>query len=141
MRKPSFQDLFDTSPTVRSDAPGRVNLIGDHTDYNGGWVLPAAIPQHTKVELAPGDGRRVRVWSAGFSDSVAEYSIGDEHPDRSWIDYVKGMTVVLREAGVTDGFALRIESEVPAGAGLASSAALEIAVGRALREAFALPLE
>ena len=141
MRKPSFQDLFETSPTIRSDAPGRVNLIGDHTDYNGGWVLPAAIPQHTKVELAPGGGRRVRVWSAGFSDSVAEYSIGDEHPDRSWIDYVKGMTVVLREAGVTDGFALRIESEVPAGAGLASSAALEIAVGRALREAFALPLD
>jgi galactokinase len=140
MTQPSFQDLFDTSPTVRAAAPGRVNLIGDHTDYNGGWVLPAAIPQQTKVELARASGTRVRVWTSSFTDSVAEYSLSHEHPDGSWVDYVKGMTVVLRDAGVTGGFALRIESDVPPGGGLASSAALEIAVGRALRDAFTLPL-
>lgn len=140
MTQPSFQDLFDTSPTVRSAAPGRVNLIGDHTDYNGGLVLPAAIPQRTKVELARTNGPRVRVWSSSFPDSVAEYTIGQERPDRSWADFVKGMTVVLRDAGIAEGFVLRVESDVPLGAGLASSAALEIAVGRALREAFGLPL-
>ena len=117
-----------------------MNLIGDHTDYNGGLVLPAAIPQRTKVELARTNGPRVRVWSSSFPDSAAEYTIGEERPDRSWADFVKGMTVVLRDAGITEGFVLRIESDVPVGAGLASSAALEIAVGRALREAFGLPL-
>ena len=140
MKRPSFEDLFDISPTVRAVAPGRVNLIGDHTDYNGGLVLPAAIPQHTKVELARMNGRTVSVWSSSFPESVVDYPIGQERADRSWTDYVKGMTVVLRDAGIHDGFALRIESDVPVGAGLASSAALEIAVGRALREAFALPL-
>ena len=140
MTQPSFRDLFDASPTVRAAAPGRVNLIGDHTDYNGGWVLPAAIPQQTRVELALVSGARVRVWSSNFTASIAEYSIGGEHPDRSWVDYVKGMTIVLRDAGVTGGFSLLIESDVPLGAGLASSAALEIAVGRALRDAFELPL-
>ena len=140
MTQPSFQDLFDASPTVRAVAPGRVNLIGDHTDYNGGWVLPAAIPQQTKVELARASDIRVRVWSSSFTHSVVEYSLGHEHPDGSWVDYVKGMTVVLRDAGVTGGFALRIESDVPVGGGLSSSAALEIAVGRALRDAFALRL-
>jgi galactokinase len=142
MSEPAFRDLFDSEPTVRAEAPGRVNLIGDHTDYNGGFVLPAAIPQRTRVELTPGSTPTVRVWSRSFPhERPLEYRIGDERPDGSWVDYVKGMTVALREAGALRGFSLRIESDVPVGGGLASSAALEIAVGRALRDAFDLAID
>jgi galactokinase len=142
MAHPTFRELFDADPDVRAAAPGRVNLIGDHTDYNGGFVLPAAIPQETRIELARHRSREVRVWSSSFAESAAmNYRIGDEVPDRSWVDYVKGMTWVLRDAGVTGGFLLRIESDVPVGGGLASSAALEISVGRALRQAFNLAVD
>jgi galactokinase len=142
MKQLTFDELFGTSSTVRSAAPGRVNLIGDHTDYNGGFVLPASIPRQTRVELARQYGRRVKVWSSSFASSgVLEYELGDETPDSSWVDYIKGMTSVLRAVGIDEGFALRIDSDVPVGAGLSSSAALEIAVGRALRQAFSLPLD
>ena len=92
----SFESLFGTAPIVRSSASGRVNLMGDHTDYNGGFVLPAAIPQTTRVELAARADRTVRVWSAVYpDDSPVEYELGAEAHDGSWADYVKGMTVVL----------------------------------------------
>jgi len=60
---PGFSDLFGRAPRFRAESPGRVNLMGDHTDYNGGFVFPAAIPQRTTVELAPSSGKRVRAWS------------------------------------------------------------------------------
>ena len=138
---PTFEQLFATLPAVRSHAPGRVNLMGDHTDYNGGFVLPAAIPQTTKVELVPSTGRTVRVWSSACADSrPAEYDLGKEVRDGEWTDYVKGMTVVLSDHGLRSGFRARIVSDVPFGSGLSSSAALEIALGRALRQAFGLRL-
>ena len=116
--------------------------MGDHTDYNGGFVLPAAIPQTTRVELAGRDDRTVRVWSGAYPDDRAiEYELGSETRVGSWADYVKGMTVVLTPFGLQRGFDARIESDVPVGSGLSSSAALEIAVGRAIREAFLLPIE
>ena len=116
--------------------------MGDHTDYNGGFVLPAAIPQTTRVELAARDDRTVRVWSAAYPDDRAiEFELGSERGDGSWADYVKGMTVVLEPFGLHQGFDARIESDVPVGSGLSSSAALEIAIGRAIREAFVLPIE
>ena len=61
---PGFAELFGREPEVKADAPGRVNLIGEHTDYSGGFVLPLAIPQRTRVELARGAGQEVRAWSA-----------------------------------------------------------------------------
>src|SRR5258708_32061675 len=124
---------------VRADAPGRVNLIGEHTDYNGGFVLPAAIPQRTRVELRRTGGRRAEVSSAAL-DECRAYTIGEERREHAWIDYVQGITAALATAGhQLDGFEARIESDVPLGSGLSSSAALEIARLRALREAFALP--
>jgi galactokinase len=142
MTAPDFADLFGRDPTARASAPGRVNLMGDHTDYNAGLVLPLAIPQRTDVEIAAGEGQRVRVWSDQFAgDGRVEYRLGGETSDRRWADYVRGMTQMLASAGLDRGFDARIASTVPLGSGLSSSASLEIALGRALRELYALSID
>jgi galactokinase len=136
-----FDALFGHPWTIRSAAPGRVNLIGEHTDYNGGFVLPAAIPQRTSIELCPRADASVDAWSANFNERRG-YRLGQEARCGAWIDYVQGVTSVLGSAGYrVGGFDVRIESTVPVGSGLSSSAALEIALLRAVREAFQLPLE
>jgi galactokinase len=138
----TFSELYGRPPAAHGEAPGRVNLMGEHTDYNGGFVLPAAIPRRTIVDLAPREDRIVRVWSAQFPDlDPIEYRLGEERRRGDWIDYVQGLTWVLASDGVGTGFDARIESTVPLGSGLSSSAALEIALGRALREAFQLQLD
>jgi galactokinase len=139
----TFDQLFGRQPAVTSSAHGRVNLIGEHTDYNGGYVLPTVIPQRTVVELAPRDDRTVRVWSANVPDPPqATYVIGAETRTGAWSDYVQGITWVLGAAGYNlGGFDARVISDVPLGSGLSSSAALEISLMRALRTAFDLALE
>jgi galactokinase len=139
----SFEELFERPANVRADAPGRVNLIGEHTDYSGGYVLPLAIPQRTRVELATRIGTLVRAWSDDVPRrEVESYRLGEETPGRGWLDYIQGITQVLSQAGHRlRGFDLRIESDVPAGSGLSSSAALEVSLLRALREAFDLELD
>jgi galactokinase len=139
----TFQDLFGREPDVRADAPGRVNLIGEHTDYNGGYVLPVAIPQRTRVELNPRVGTLVRAWSANLpAESPDEYRLGEETRGRGWLDYVQGITQVLQEAGHRlRGFDLRIESDIPVGGGVSSSAALEVSLLRGLREMFDLEID
>jgi galactokinase len=136
-----FAALAGRPPAVLADAPGRVNLIGEHTDYNGGLVLPLATPQRTRVALAArGDGR-VRLTSAEMGDGVVEYALGAETRRGDWPDYVQGVTQVLAAAGhALGGFDLAVASEVPVGSGLSSSAALEIAVMRGLQQLFALDL-
>jgi galactokinase len=141
---PSFEALFGRPPRVRVQAPGRVNLIGEHTDYNGGFVLPMAIPQQTQVVLAPREDSTVRAFSAnlGPDKRQGEYTLGEEKVGRGWIDYIQGVTWVLRREGLElKGFDLWLRSDVPAGSGLSSSAALEVALMRGLREAFGLKLD
>jgi galactokinase len=141
---PSFQALFGHSPEVVAKAPGRVNLIGEHTDYNGGFVLPMAIPQQTHVELRRRLDQRVRVFSVNKSrqNEILEFELGHEAVSKTWLDYVQGVTAVLqREEHMLTGFELRIASEVPLGSGLSSSASLDVAILRALREAFSLPID
>ena len=124
---------------VRAAAPGRVNLIGEHTDYNGGFVLPTAIPQQTHVELTHRADQRVEAQSA--NDPLrGGYVLGQEHARGDWLDYVQGVTWALRQAGFgsPEGFDLSISSTVPLGAGLSSSASLEVACLRAIRQAFEL---
>ena len=138
----TFEEIFGGQPSVTSSAPGRVNLIGEHTDYNDGFVLPAALPLRTQVELSTRDGRDVRAWTASFPNrpplifpldvSVAE---GD------WADYVRGMVWALNGRRFDRGLDIRIESSVPLGSGLSSSAALLISVARAVREALDLGLD
>lgn len=138
--RPSFDELFGTPPDVRTTAPGRVNLIGEHTDYNDGFVLPSAIPQRTVVEAARAPGRQVDVWTANIADGErAVFTLGYESPGGTWLDYVQGVTSVLEAAGhALGGVRLRIESAVPLGSGLASSAALLICLLRAMRALFGL---
>jgi galactokinase len=141
---PRFDELFGRAPAVRSRAPGRVNLIGEHTDYNRGYVLPIATPQETIVELATRDDQCVRVWSADVPDAERhlDYTIGTEARRGLWVDYIAGVTASLREHGIAiRGFDARIESSLPLGGGLSSSASLEIALLRALDAAFALRLD
>jgi galactokinase len=126
---------------IRTSAPGRVNLIGEHTDYNEGFVLPTPIPQRTRVELEQFGGDRVVVSSRELG-AAAAYQLGEEQRRGTWIDYVMGCTVMLRQAGhQIGGSELRITSDVPVGSGLSSSAALEVAVLRAFREAFGLAID
>jgi galactokinase len=142
---PDFQTLFGSLPQAAGSAPGRVNLIGEHTDYNGGYVLPVAIPQCTLVELTPrADSATVRVWSSARSKGgdIRVFQMGRESPARDWMDYVQGATQILaREGHRLGGFDARIESHVPLGSGLSSSASLTVALMRALREGFSLNLD
>jgi galactokinase len=124
---------------IHADAPGRVNLIGEHTDYQDGFVLPCAVPQRTYAALEVRSDRRVRVWSTQMGSDPSEYSLGEETQGRGWVDYVQGVTWALaRRRFALDGFDLRLRSDVPMGSGLSSSAALEVATLRALRIAFDL---
>ena len=115
-------------------APGRVNLIGEHTDYNGGFVLPMAIERETVVAAAPRADRTVRTYSVGLDEELS-FDLDHPNPPRRgvWLDYVEGVARALESRGIKlSGADLLIDSDVPAGAGLSSSAALEISVGLAL---------
>jgi galactokinase len=160
----TFEELFGRPSAITARAPGRVNLIGEHTDYNSGFVLPTTIPQLTIVQLAPSEGDVVRAWSLnahgdaehaqgnkatgaigsnsdGNNSGGLSYRLGEERRRHDWLDFIQGITQALRsEDHHIKGFDVRIESTVPMGSGLSSSAALEIALLRALREAFRLPL-
>jgi len=117
-------------------APGRVNLIGEHTDYNEGFVLPFAIDSGTTVAAATRTDRRVHVHSVNQSES-AEFNLDDAWTASRhvWVDYVEGMARSLENVGLRlAGADLLVQSDVPMGAGLSSSAALEISVGIAMCE-------
>jgi len=128
-----FEDLFGSVPRIFR-APGRVNLLGEHTDYNEGFVMPCAIGLSTHVAISPRQDRKLVVRSQDFSEQF-EFNV-DELPTRGtrvWCDYVVGTAVMLREIGhPIPGATLLIKGEVPIGAGLSSSAAIEVASALAL---------
>ncbi len=109
-------------------APGRVNLIGEHTDYNDGFVMPAALQLYTYVAISPRDDRRIRIYSLDFQQG-REFDLDAMAPGplRDWSDYVRGVAAALDAAGhPVSGANLVIKGEVPMGAGLGSSAAIEV---------------
>jgi galactokinase len=128
-----FQARFGTSAVVYR-APGRVNLIGEHTDYNDGFVLPAAIGLSCWVAIAPRKDRKLVLFSENFAELI-EADL-DKLPLRGcdrWADYPLGVAMTLEQAGnCLRGANLYISGEIPLGAGLSSSAALEVSVGYAL---------
>jgi galactokinase len=125
---PNFSDYFGTEATLHASACGRVNLIGEHTDYNGGFVLPTAIPQKTTIQFKARTDKKIRIASPSISPKIEEYEIGNESKTNSWIDYLQGCTQALNKSGTNlqNGFDALISSDVPVGSGLSSSAALEI---------------
>jgi galactokinase len=139
----AFRARFGRPPVGHAEAPGRVNLIGEHTDYNEGFVLPVAIDRTVAVAFAPREDGRVRVHSLDF-DQEDEFALADIHrlESDSWANYLRGVALVLQDAGHRlTGLDLVVQGEVPIGAGLSSSAALEVATLGAFAAAAGLALD
>ena len=130
-----FRERFGGTPRVFR-APGRVNLIGEHTDYNDGFAMPAAIEFYCWVASEPRSDRKLCLYSDEFSAGAeVDFASVAPSPTKSWSDYPIGVAVQLQGAGfLRKGANLLIESDVPIGAGLSSSAAIEVATALALTE-------
>jgi galactokinase len=132
-----FQTIFGGTPTLLVAAPGRVNLIGEHTDYNGGFVLPLAIDRHLVAAAAPAPGRRWRVFSAQLQ---AQADLELDAPLRRgappWADYLRGVLAGFQERGLAlPALDVVLQSNLPLGGGLSSSAALEVAAATLIEAA------
>lgn len=129
-----FQAAFGAAPSIQVQAPGRVNLIGEHTDYNDGLVLPCAIDYRTVIVARPRDDRLVRVAAADYDGAVDEYSLDAPIARLAapmWANYVRGVVdEMVRQGLPLRGMDLAIAGDVPQGAGLSSSASLSVAVCR-----------
>jgi galactokinase len=133
----SFQQLFGSKPSVHVSAPGRVNLLGEHTDYNGGFVFPAPLPYQTHIWASRSED--IEAYAERFSEQKSRPL--DALPERDWLDYVAGSVWALRKNGYNvGGLKAYIASDVPAVGGLSSSAALEVATLRAMRELYDLEI-
>ena len=134
-----FQTLFGHLPEVTSEAPGRVNLIGEHIDYSEGYVLPFAIANRTHAAISRSSDGLVRISSHQRRNSIFSISVSDVKPGSKgdWEKYVLG---VIWSLGVTEGLNILVDGNVPAGAGLSSSAALECAVAVGLNALLGLGL-
>lgn len=142
--KVSFEQILGYRPTHILQAPGRVNLIGEHTDYNDGFVLPCAIDYQTVVAAAKREDNRVRVVSVDYGNAMDQFDLSQEitfQPDKMWANYIRGVVKCLLARGYQFGGAdIAVTGNVPQGAGLSSSAALEVVVGQTFKELFQLDI-
>jgi galactokinase len=130
---PQFEKVYAARPRVFR-APGRVNLIGEHTDYNDGFVMPAAVGFSTYVGIAPRPDRKLVLQSQEFPGRF-EFDLDNlpQQRNQAWVDYVVGVAIVLRRRGIRlEGANLLVHGDIPIGAGLSSSAAMEVASTLAL---------
>lgn len=137
----AFVEHFGDEPAHIAYAPGRVNLIGEHTDYNDGFVLPCAIGFGTAVAIGPKSGGQIDVMAADIAskDSFSADSPTADCPDLEWTKHVRGIAAVLRDSGYQlSGANMAISGNVPQGAGLSSSASLGVALGMAMKAQFGL---
>ena len=132
----SFAARFGDAPDLVVRAPGRVNLIGEHTDYNDGFVLPCAIGPATMVAVSKRNDNNVEVIAADFGDAGDQFSLElplERNVEQPWADYVRGMISALQNEGCAlSGAKIAIAGSLPKGAGLSSSASLEVALGKAM---------
>lgn len=141
--KEKFNGIYDNRQPRLFRAPGRVNLIGEHTDYNDGFVLPMAIDRETAIAGIARRDRKIRVYSINLEE-FAELDLDTETARRKgfWLNYVEGVAKLLERSGARlTGADLLIWSDVPTGAGLSSSAALETAIGFALSNLSGQPVD
>jgi len=136
-----FQELFNTEGSVFA-SPGRINLIGEHTDYNGGFVFPGAIDKGMIAEIKPNGTGKVRAFSIDLND-YAEFGLNEEDaPKASWARYIFGVCrEIIKRGGQIQGFDTVFAGDVPLGAGMSSSAALESTYAFALNELFSLGID
>lgn len=139
-----FRREFNYEPLLTVQAPGRVNLIGEHTDYNDGFVLPCAIDYQTVISCAPRSERVIRVVAADYDNQCDTFSLDEDiepHADYRWANYVRGVVKYLQRRNANfAGVDMVISGNVPQGAGLSSSASLEVAIGKAIQLLYKLPL-
>jgi galactokinase len=131
----AFEERFGGAPDLIVRAPGRVNLIGEHTDYNDGFAMPVAIGAETRVALRRRDDSEIRVVALNFGeeDAFTPGSDLEKAPVAGWRDYIRGTVAILARAGVDiGGLDLAVAGDVPMGTGLSSSASLEVAIATAI---------
>ncbi len=142
--KANFEHHFGAQPARVFQAPGRVNLIGEHTDYNDGFVLPCAINYKTMVAVTPREDNTVRTVAADYGNETDEFQLDSDiqsHPTQLWSNYIRGVVKHLQLRGFTfKGADLVVVGNVPQGAGLSSSASLEVAIGETFRQLYDLPM-
>ena len=139
-----FIEIFDCKPDIISTAPGRVNLIGDHTDYNQGFVLPAAIHMTTTIAVSRRVDREVHTFAQGFAKSLDQFPLDNIETcsKETWPNYIRGTIKYLQDVSKNfSGVNIIISGDIPQGAGLSSSASLEIALLRAISELYQLNLK
>lgn len=141
-----FKEKFGEAATGEYFAPGRINLIGEHTDYNGGYVFPASITIGTFGLAKKREDNQIRLYSENFPEKgIIEFSIDELDYDKAhdWTNYPKGMVRYLKEAGyvIDSGFEMVFYGNIPNGAGLSSSASIEMLTGVILRDLFNLDVE
>ncbi|ATM99886.1 galactokinase [Proteus vulgaris] len=140
----SFSSIFGYAPTHFIQAPGRVNIIGEHTDYNDGFVLPCAINYQMVVAAAKREDNIIRVIAVDYQNEVDEFNLDNSIeflPNKMWANYVRGVIYFLQKDNYSfHGMDIAISGNVPQGAGLSSSAALEVAIGQTLKTLYQLPI-
>jgi galactokinase len=136
----TFENYFAAKPAVTASAPGRVNLLGEHTDYNDGFVLPTAIPAQTHVALAKNEDKHHHCYAANL-DETARFGQQEQAPE-GFARYIEGCIRLIEQRGVAvPPLKIYVSSDVPMGSGLSSSAALEVAMLRALRSLLELRID
>ncbi|ARJ50434.1 galactokinase [Staphylococcus lutrae] len=142
----TFKDIFNAEPTLKAFAPGRINLIGEHTDYNGGFVFPAAIELGTYGAARLRDDRQIRLYSVNFK-ALGVMSFDLDHLDydsqHHWANYPKGMVRFLVEqfSQINRGFDILVEGNIPNGASLSSSASIELLTGHIVTSLFNIEMD
>lgn len=141
----AFEEKFGAKPEMMSYAPGRVNIIGEHTDYNDGFVMPCAIKFGTAIAARKNGTDRMRVLAVDVNGEYDEFTVTadmDKHESKTWSNYLRGVTKLICERGCKfEGLDVAIAGDVPLGAGLSSSASLEVAFGNLISQAYGLGIE
>ena len=139
-----FEAVLGYKASHLIQAPGRVNLIGEHTDYNDGFVLPCAINYQTVVAASPRSDSKVKVVAVDYGNAIDEFDLTQPITfveNKMWANYIRGVVKYLMERGYSfNGADIAVSGNVPQGAGLSSSAALEVVIGQTFKELYSLPI-